>query len=662
MLNKKACREFAAPGAAMSMDSGLLHAEQVKYIVQTAVRIISHRKTLVLYIHDREHAAQGDFRPIWTMFHSKDGYITLAGNENGKTFWRTASFDNLGKDWRFARYCAFYSPEDQERLERYFHDGINKGFDALIQAQSAMKAQRLEKRLEMRRQKVQNRMACVPPLPRGWQSWAYQTLPAYFFYDYEKKGQKSVKGICTNCGHEVTLSGLKYNAKGTCPHCKRELTLKSRGRRGWIENRDTCQIIQKTAPDEIVIRIIKTNCYYIGDMPRKEAYENARLFIQFDKNGPTHWEEFYYNYSEKCWKSGARPVYSHWNYNYEADICGHVYCRNLPEVFENTPWRYCPLTEFYRHFHRPMAVIPFLAAYLKHPRLEHLVKVGFFSLARDLVYGHDSQNEIPLDQTQNRTHRILQVRAEDVDFLRGLDIDFKTLKTYQEYCWENLKDRQELLSWQLEYGVERDILETLEYMTVHKLLKYLDAQYLYMKDRKTPTGTPRYRNMQDLLSEYRDYLDMCNGQDYNMRSSFVLYPRDLQKSHDKAAQNIKAQKDENIQRGFQSAYAHIGNSLDFEYKGLKIVRPNTPDEIIREGNVLHHCVGGYVKRIAQKKCLILFLRRSKNEAKPFYTIEVRHRRIVQVRGQGNQDPTHTVQDFIDHWKREVLQAVVYEAA
>ena len=662
MLNKKACREFAAPGVAMSMDSGILQAEQVKYIIQTAVRIIDHKKTLVLYIHDREHAAQGDFLPVWTMFHSKDGYITLTRQEDGKTSWRTASFDNLGKDRHFVRECAFYSTKDQERLERYFLNSKSHGLDPLVQAQADMKARRLEKRLEMRRQKIQNRMACVPPLPHGWQSWAYQaTLPAYFFYDY-KKGQKSAKGICTNCGREVTLSGLKYNTKGICPHCKWELTMKSRGRRGWIENRDTCQIIQKTSPDEIVIRIIKINCYYIGDIPCKEAYENARLFIQFDKSGPAHWEEFHYNYPEKCWKTGARPVYSHWCYNYEADICGHVYCRNLPEVFENTPWQYCPLAEFYRHFHRPMAVMPFLAAYLEHPRLEHLVKVGFFSLAENLVYGHDSQNKIPLDQTQDRTHRILQIRAEDVDFLRGLDIDFKMLKQYQEYCWEGLKDRRKLLSWQLEHGVERDILETLDFMTVHKMLKYLDAQYSCMKDRKTPAGSPRYRNMQALLSEYRDYLDMCNGQDYNMRSSFVLYPRDLQKSHDKVAQNIKAKKDENIQCGFQSAYARVGNSLDFEYNGLKIVRPNTPDEIIREGNVLHHCVGAYVKRIAQKECLILFLRRCGNEAKPFYTIEVRHRRIVQVRGQGNQDPTHAVQDFIDHWKREVLHAVVYEAA
>ena len=134
MLDKKICREFAAPGVAMSMSSGLLHAEQVKYIVQTAVRIISHKRTLVLYIHDREQAAQGDLRPLWTMFHSRDGYITLDRQEDGKTSWRTASFDNLGDTWHFVEDCAFYSPGDRERLERYFHSG-GHGFGPLIQAQ-----------------------------------------------------------------------------------------------------------------------------------------------------------------------------------------------------------------------------------------------------------------------------------------------------------------------------------------------------------------------------------------------------------------------------------------------------------------------------------------------------------------------------------------------
>lgn len=655
MLDKKACREFAAPGAVMSLDSGLLHAEQVKYIVQTAVRIIGHKKTLVLYIHDRERAAQGDLRPLWTMFHCKDGYITLEKKEDGKTSWRTAAFKNLDKDWFFVRNCAFYTPEDQRRLEHYFGRNTGHGFSPLIWAQDAMMAQRLEHRLEKRRQKVRDRMARVPALPRGWKSWAYRTaLPAYFFYDYKRR-RKAVEGVCTGCGHEVTLSGVRYGAKGTCPHCGRELVMKSRGRRGWVEDRDTCQVIQRTAPDEIVIRIIKAGCYYKGDTPVRDAYENARFFIRFDDSGLTRLEQYYYSYPEARWKPGTRPVYSLWCYNYEADVSGHVYCKNLPEVLDDTPWKYCPLAAFYQHFRRPMEVMPFLTAYLEQPRLEHLVKVGFFSLVKDLAY-NNYDRDIPLDQTQDRTHRILGVLAEDVDFLRGLDVGFEMLRTYQEYCWAGLKDRQKLLSWQMEHGVGRDVLETLDYMTVHKMLRYLESQYELLKDRRTPFGSPRYGSMQDLLSEYRDYLDMCAGQDYDMRSSFVLYPKDLQASHDRVAQHIKARNDGDTMRAFKTAYAHVGGSLDFEYRGMAIVRPGTPDEIAQEGNALHHCVGSYVTRVAKRECLILFLRRCGDLAKSFYTIELRHRRIVQVRGQGNQDPTPEVRDFVDRWKREVLQA------
>lgn len=147
-----------------------------------------------------------------------------------------------------------------------------------------------------------------------------------------------------------------------------------------------------------------------------------------------------------------------------------------------------------------------------------------------------------------------------------------------------------------------------------------------------------------------------------MHSSFVLYPKDLQESHDKAAQHIQDKNNARIQRGFETAYARIGDSLDFEYAGMKIIRPDTPDEIIREGNALHHCVGTYISRIAKKECLILFLRKCADENKPFYTIELRHRRIVQIRGQGNQDPTPEAQNFVDRWKWEVLQAYDRQAA
>lgn len=81
-----------------------------------------------------------------------------------------------------------------------------------------------------------------------------------------------------------------------------------------------------------------------------------------------------------------------------------------------------------------------------------------------------------------------------------------------------------------------------------------------------------------------------------------------------------------------SLYTKLSGQLDFEKDGLKIVYPDTPDDVIKEGHALHHCVGGYVERAANKECVILFLRKSSDESKPFYTIEVRGQKAVQVRG------------------------------
>ena len=171
--------------------------------------------------------------------------------------------------------------------------------------------------------------------------------------------------------------------------------------------------------------------------------------------------------------------------------------------------------------------------------------------------------------------------------------------------------------WQIENKVERDILKILEHMTPHKMMRYMESQYSFLVLRKTKFGTARYSSMQALVSEYRDYLDMCVKQNYDMRNSFVLYPKDLQKSHDKVARRIKMKADAKMRRDFKAAYNSIMQRMDFEMDGMKIVYPATPDEIIAEGHALHHCVGGYVDRVAKKECIILFLRKSKEESKHF---------------------------------------------
>ena len=80
------------------------------------------------------------------------------------------------------------------------------------------------------------------------------------------------------------------------------------------------------------------------------------------------------------------------------------------------------------------------------------------------------------------------------------------------------------------------------------------------------------------------------------------------------------------------------------------------EDIIQEGQALHHCVGTYVDRVARQECVILFLRRAAEADEPFYTLEIRNRKVVQARSANNRPATPKVQRFLDQWEREVLQA------
>lgn len=304
-----------------------------------------------------------------------------------------------------------------------------------------------------------------------------------------------------------------------------------------------------------------------------------------------------------------------------------------------------------------MQALPFLRAYLQHPRLEHLVKIGFCNIASNLAYSYNPKG---LDETENRTHRILKVSAEDVPFLKGLDVDLPTLKIFQKYT--GVKDRQKLLLWQLEHEVDRDILPILEHITVHKFIRYMDSQYGFLCLRKTPYGELRYKGIQALVSEYRDYLDTCSKLVYDMKSSFILYPKDLQKSHDSVARRLKHKHDARVKKDFKAVYREISGKLDFEQDGMKIVYPDTSDEVIAEGHALHHCVGSYVERIAERECIILFLRQCSDGDEPFYTIEIRDWKAVQVRGMKNCDMTPEVEAFIAAWEKRVLRTLLSRAA
>lgn len=667
-LNKRKCRKYADPELKFNQNSGLLRVKGIKYLVRTAIKNIGGQRLLLLYVYSCENIMEGDFRPRWTMFQSRSDYITFTMRKDGTAAWQTSIFRNLQRDWDFEGQCAFYSLLDEQRITRFCgHDSLT-GFFALDSLQWKQKEQKELFRRHKKQRKTIARMEGLPLLPRDLKGWIHrEVLPQYIFYDYHRR-KAPMKGCCTACRHEVEVTGARHNQEGVCPRCKRRIVYKARGRLGVISNRDTVQVLQKLSPNELVIRILKVHCIYRKKAaPEFDVYENMRIFVRQDGQGICRIEPYHHSYGSgdlTPWKPGYCPIRYIYQTNFYADICGHLYCRNLDDVLEGTPWRYSQLKQFYLRDREPMAVMSYLRALLEHPQLEMLFKMGFYKLTCDLIFWDTSFHL--LNCGQKKPHEILKIWPEDVHDLRSRDGGTKDLWAYQKYRETGLssKTRREIFGWMERYSLQGDydILALLPHMTLHKLLRYAEEQFPLLHIRQTACGDLRYESMDRILGEYRDYLRMCAEQGYDMKSSFVLYPHDLQQAHDRLTARIKARKDAKRRRDFRAAYRSIMSWSDFELEGLTIVYPQKPEEIEAEGNALHHCVGGYVPRIAERECMILFLRHTSEPQKSFYTIEVREQKVTQVRGMQNCAPTPEVERFMAIWEQKVLHRAKLPAA
>lgn len=113
------------------------------------------------------------------------------------------------------------------------------------------------------------------------------------------------------------------------------------------------------------------------------------MFISWDDAKSFLEEKFYNSYDGTLltpWKRGTRPRFSYWQENFDADLCAHLYTRNLPRVLAGSPWEYCQIAPFYLSDRTELEVIPFLAAYLRHPFVEYLIKLKLYNLAAHVVY------------------------------------------------------------------------------------------------------------------------------------------------------------------------------------------------------------------------------------------------------------------------------------
>ena len=667
-IDKRACRKLAMPELEFNLNEGVLHVESCPYIIRTAVRNIAGQRILMLYIYQRERILAGSIKPRWVVFQGRYDFATLSLRENASATWQCSPFDYLNRVCRFDTKCAFYRQQDEARAA-HFCKCERSAISALICLQWSISRRKALERKRKKQRAIIERMKYVPVLPRDLKGFIHrEVMPQYIFYDYQRKGPEHA--FCTACRHEVSITAAKHNTSGICPRCKKKITFKSRGKRGRIFDQETVQVLQKAENGEMLLRIIKVYRAFVGaDTPvYNSVYENARYFISLRSDGQCSTSPYYlapaYKDDLTPWKCGYRPQFLSWRDSFEGSMEGQLYFNNLAELLRDTPWQYSQIETFARVV-TVMDAISYLNAYVQRPVIEYLVKVKLFRLVSDIVYG---SFRFMIDKTINcegkNLQDVLKLDRSWLPLLQEVDPGIAQLNVIQWFISTGKKPDAAMIKWCAKNAIQdvSVLAELLSHMTIHKLMRYADAQYeMRIASTKTPEYI-RYYNMANLLADYRDYLRMCKEMQYDVESSFILFPRNLKSAHDHVVEALDAKRTAEQEKTIADSFDEWQRLYQYKGKDLMVIPPHSSKDLIDEGSALHHCVGRYVKRVAQHECVILFVRKIAEPDKSICTIEVRDGQVTQARGFGNEDPPAKIKAFIEQWKQRVLYAADKAAA
>lgn len=274
----------------------------------------------------------------------------------------------------------------------------------------------------------------------------------------------------------------------------------------------------------------------------------------------------------------------------------------------------------------------YLTVYLENPKIELLSKANLGYWVKYLRY---------LDTSKKALHEIFKIKQECTPLIRNEFFNYKALMVCRKTGATDMEtirahmsvdeSRQSYLNY-FKYSSEGPNEDILKILNEKNTYKYIAKQF-------------KKKNFR--TSDYLDYLKelVTLGA---INDSKAVYPKAFQKAHKEAGEKIKIAKSEELINGFKKAYK---KHLKYAYENNSyLIRPvEFPKELYDESDKLGHCVRTYDKNVAAGTTEILFIRKIEMPDKPFFTLELKKKKIIQVRGKNNKDPNESIKAFVSEW-------------
>lgn len=507
----------------------------------------------------------------------------------------------------------------------------------------------------------------------------------YLFY---RKHKTYIDCFCTNCCKRYRLDLdqeiitpldyaklnmariIAHNTELNCLECNKKVVAKSEG----ISRKNLFEV------NYIVAFFVKKNKVFAVCGQLVSEYRNNENIECLSKQYIG--AEFYIEYAVEYTPGNSRlfykafGIYQQSSTMYEPYIYSGLYGRDYfmaynPEVLSESFLKYTlprmyvgayseQREKLYSGF-KPLLYMMYAARY---PAIEMLIKSDGKEIVDEIVdYSRDHKSIINLEG--KNAAEVFRTDSNDVAVIRQAMagdkyiIDINVLQ-----CWRRLKSigKRQGRKYKFEDAItlNKEAGSSIS-VALNDLGKTNLTPQKYINYLKKQANKRERFNWQVLIQSYDDYIKECRLIGYNTADDQISRPPDLQAAHERTSTAARAIEQERLEK---EAAEQTRTYMDVRYQKLVkmyeyadehycIIVPKSAIEIVYEGKDLHHCVAGYAERHVNGVLAILFMRDVKNKESALYTIEMRGKKLIQIRGRENCDPTLQARSFVDRWLKWV---------
>lgn len=663
--------------------------KMVKYVAVTAVIEIKQEPHLLIEVYKnrkerkkipvvRIAMTEKDFGTYFTETGTwSRGRITKTTWSNYELIWKEDN-ERISKGVNImAEENILYSPEDLKRIQDFTKVKVwNRWWEYIDRRQQDITQEERSQRWERRRKALKERKENTEELPeQKILEYADDLIFYRKHYLYYKKRSTRATLACSKCGGVTEARwkpGISYESLfqryieeprqglyGTCPLCQAKGMYIPQGRmKSFRTETGHLFLGQKYKEQGMVFRYVKVE----KEWQLEEAYseKGPEMWSSREKIAGVEIARAYFEPGKKLQMDFCK--YDPWtgkDFWDDCNLSGLVSirvnaARIMPETYRNmkgTFLQYSALEEYQKAAGENINPVDYMERYIQTPQIEMLTKMGLTKVVKELVSYHYG---MVVDQDAKQADQFLGIRKERVKQLIREQGDMEFLKIMQLEKRIGQRWTDEQVEQLAEIGLGGETSVPLEYMGIQKLLnrvaKYAGCTYGAM------CGTALAR-LKRTAQTYIDYLNMRKELGYDLKNTVYLFPKDLEAAHNKMImEQNKEQADRRIREVnekfplIKKHYRRLRKRFCFEDEEFMIRPARDAGEIVMEGRILHHCVGGdsYLNKHNTDQSTILFLRFKSEPEIPYITVEIRtdSLSILQWYGANDRKPD---KDRMQRW-------------